>query len=1144
MMMSGSSKPEPSFLGSEVEAGTDRRSVTEAASTEEEEEEEREGSTSRTISTVVQASESIPAGRPYASSASSSTAFPPSTRELSSINHVRVHAGGAVRWTGSATASNSSSRLSARLSELTANKLQFSKLGRLYGREEHSQRLRELWTDVLESFTSTEVRTHGGSRKSTTTAALRRRRFILVTGEPGVGKTRLAESLRPDVARSGGLFVRGKFPQPPCPSEEWRRGAPSVALAGSSNAEPFAAFAQATADLCEAVVSLRSSSQRDHSPSSQSGSLADFQQLLDTEMSGADASPIFRVIPEATRLFVGGDNSAETATATSDASLSSSTAGRVASALSYQEAHQQFKYAFRRFVRAVTRIVPAVLVLDDLQWADAASLELVEALLSDREINSLLIVGCCRTSPSSGDEKYGNKSCSGISIAAVPPHLRTVDAIRNQASHDPGLAFESILLDNLDIAQINDLLMDLLSLPASELLELSYCVHRKTLGNVFFVIQYLTALHETGLLEFNLGAWKWTFNLPAIRESTSSTDNVVHLVKSKLSSLPPETVKVLPLMACLGSTFTLRAFEIALHDLTMSTYSAADDSGNNQESAAIGGLSGTNAVHHLVRCEREGLIEMRNDVRCSSRWVHDKIQEAALSLVSDASLHLLRRSIGMALWEGFSSKELEENLFLVSGLLNNDYDNSMVTSENERTKLANLFLRAGINAVERSSFDRAAAFVRSGIALLPTSPWRLDSDLALDLFSASAEVEFCLGNLGTAREMSNEVISQENIPLLKKRRAYNALISCAAAEGEKHVAYALCKDLLTKLGCKFPTRFLPYHVLACILRIKSSMKRYSTLETFTELPSLSDERNRWMMTLFDKFMTYALLCNPTMLPLIAFKGLRLTLNAGLCETVLPMFVAIGFLLTVFLSDYKGGQAFAFRAIELLSHVESPRRVEARVIMTTNTFIFHWTRPLALSLKPLRLSFDIGMATADTESACFGMLFYLDYSFRVGTPLQELIDDCSFYSDSIRDASQRNIFLTVQMLWQAFLFLTGDNIFTGRLSGEIVDEEKVLQEIPREKDEIMFFHVHRLQLHVAFVLGQYDLVYKSAELIGASRWLLEKTFPGMAYVYHIYTFVSLSTLSLYRMTKLAKYVRLAKKFASRIKTWVKRGVSIS
>jgi hypothetical protein len=158
-------------------------------------------------------------------------------------------------------------------------------------------------------------------------------------------------------------------------------------------------------------------------------------------------------------------------------------------------------------------------------------------------------------------------------------------------------------------------------------------------------------------------------------------------------------------------------------------------------------------------------------------------------------------------------------------------------------------------------------------------------------------------------------------------------------------------------------------------------------------------------------------------------------------------------------------------------------------------------------------------------------------------LQELIEDCAFYAESIKEAQQMNILLVMEYLWQTFMFLTGDNPFAGPFKGDVVDQDKLLQDVAKENYDVLFFGIYRLQMYVAFVLGQYEQVYRSIMLTRTHLWSYEKIFPGIFGLCHLYTFNALSMLSLYRETEETSYLRLAKKFGSRIKKWARKRVSV-
>jgi hypothetical protein len=189
------------------------------------------------------------------------------------------------------------------------------------------------------------------------------------------------------------------------------------------------------------------------------------------------------------------------------------------------------------------------------------------------------------------------------------------------------------------------------------------------------------------------------------------------------------------------------------------------------------------------------------------------------------------------------------------------------------------------------------------------------------------------------------------------------------------------------------------------------------------------------------------------------------------------FSLVGLSLAGFVNDFTGGLAFADQAIELLKRIKGSRKVESRVLFLTHCFVICWLRPLQLSVKPLLTSYEVGMATGDTESAAWSIFIGLEYSFRSGAPLETLIADCAFYSEQLREVKQLRIMAVVRILWQAALHLSGDNPFDGTLTGDIVQQEKDLSEAG-DYEAYLCTSMLRMLMYVQFVLGAHDLVHQS------------------------------------------------------------------
>jgi predicted ATPase len=345
-------------------------------------------------------------------------------------------------------------------------------------------------------------------------------------------------------------------------------------------------------------------------------------------------------------------------------------------------------------------------------------------------------------------------------------------------------------------------------------------------------------------------------------------------------------------------------------------------------------------------------------------------------------------------------------------------------------------------------------------------------------------------------EFCDAVINQANRPLLDKRRVYNVMIDSTGAAGQQPAALALCRDILAKLGYKFPNRAVTLHVLAGIVQIKSTLKKTTSKELVAKLPAMEDPAKQWALVVLDKFITWAYMLKSDLLPLAIFKGMKLTMKEGVYFYSPAMFALVGLSLSAFVHDYKAGVAFGDQAVEMLNLVKSSRRVHSRVMLVVHCFVFNWLRPITLSIKPLVGGYEIGMATGDTESAAWCIYFSLEYSFRTGTPLETLIADCAFYSDQLREVKQLKIHAVLLNLWQTALFLTGENTFDGTFTGDIVKEAKVLSDAG-DFEAYLFVAINRVFMYVAFVLGEHKLVYGSIKKTEMDNGGYEKVFPGIA-----------------------------------------------
>jgi len=341
------------------------------------------------------------------------------------------------------------------------------------------------------------------------------------------------------------------------------------------------------------------------------------------------------------------------------------------------------------------------LFLDDLQWLDAATLDLIEDLLTRSDLQYLMLIGAYRDNE----------------VDAAHPLRRRLDAMENA-----GAKVEQIVLAPLASEHIAHLIADALRCDSDRAAPLAQLIHDKTAGNPFFVVQFLHALAEEGLLRFDHDAGCWCWDLDRIH-AKGHTDNVVGLMVAKLTRLPADTQNTLQQLACLGNIAEITTLSIAL------------------------GVSEQQVHAALWEAVRQELVEHQTG---AYRFVHDRVQEAAYSLIEDKQRAALHLRIGRQLLAHIPPEKREMAIFEIVNQLNRGA--ALITSRDEREQLAELNLLAGKRAKRSTAYAPALKYLVDGTRLLAEDCWEQQYELALALNLLRAECEFLTGALAAAEE--------------------------------------------------------------------------------------------------------------------------------------------------------------------------------------------------------------------------------------------------------------------------------------------------------------------------------------------------------------------------------------------------------
>ncbi len=666
--------------------------------------------------------------------------------------------------------------------------------------------------------------------------------LVLITGPSGVGKTELALRLQEQVEQDGGHFVRGKFEQPTLFGAE--AGVFSCQVDNSYCVAAQSPFATALSQYATSLI-------RRKDPA---GDELDLLQIaLERELDSSEVQVLAESIPALRPiLFKRSNNSSSTISNNCDNSqIISQTTHQMNGwrGLQGPDAEKYYRHIVSKFVTAIRASSnrPLVILLDDMQWADARSLDVLKMMLnrpSSNTMTGLLVLATIRSDPTASHESDERIQ----SYFPLPESF--LDDLRNQR-----VATTHVSVSNLSRVAVHELVGDLLR-PSKNDYDVHYSqqqnalisdtVFRQTGGNVFFVFQLLSFWEQQGFLLD-------TPILPAFLEETISS--VFHLVLKKLRQLPRNVQEVLKMAACMGTSISERLLK---------------------EAGSVG-MSPLAVEPALALAHKRGLIVQDTSVGTVG-FVHDVIQQAAYSLIPESERATLHLHIGRALWIWLAYDELDRHIFLVTNHITRGLH--LVDDPIEKEELAELFLRAGQKAAQSSAFSQASVYYETGISLSGRKHWRRHYRLSLDLYNAAAEVEYYGGNLTRVDLLLNSILKHAT-SLDDKLHAYYTQIYSLASRDDTNRALSIGFEVLQQLGVAFPDKLRTLRTRVAWHCCLQNLQGLSDDEIMN-LPVMQDNRQLMIMRLLNTLMMSASSARQELVVPLLIRMVNRTLQFGIC----------------------------------------------------------------------------------------------------------------------------------------------------------------------------------------------------------------------------------------------------------------------
>ena len=698
--------------------------------------------------------------------------------------------------------------------------------------------------------------------------------LVLVSGYSGIGKSALVAELHRPIVERRGYFIAGKF-------DQYRRGSSYATLA-----EAFQSLIkQLLAETAERIEAWRG-------------------RILDAV--GELGHLIIDLIPQVA-LIIGAQPKVPE--------------------LPPDQAQYRMQRVFLRFVAALARPgQPLVLFLDDLQWVDHASLNLLTLLCGHAEIRHLLVIGAYRDNE----------------VNEAHPLISMLDELRGRL-----LPIRSIILSPLTEEHVREIVAATLYSGETEVEPLSALIYGKTRGNPFFTFQFLQTLYQDQLISFDVNDRRWYWDVAAIRARNFS-DNVVNLMLGELERLPAATRRALTLAGFLGNRFDLATLALVCEEPATAT-------SERLRPAILVGL----LVHHYGEC----------------RFLHDRVQEAAYLLTPAAQRASTHARIGRLLSRKMSPAELEERLFDVVAHLNAGA--AVLLEPTDRRDSAVLNLRAGVKARLATIFTAAAGYFAAGISLLPADPWTSHYDLALALHLGCAECEYLQGRFPEAERLLDIAVAKASNPV-DRAQAHMIRISLLVSRGDSPAACAVAQIGLNDLGLDLPERPTDDDIQRGYTDVQNLLAG-RPIECLLDLPDATDPIMAMATRMVIFTSTAAYMTDQKLLAYHDTQMIVQCLRHGNVDISVLGYVFYGFIVANYLKHYREGYRYCEVARELME-----RRGQTQ---HRGSLIYHdalvalWVRPIGgciqrlhESIKPLLESGNLVIAgIASRLIVCFRLL---------------------------------------------------------------------------------------------------------------------------------------------------------------------------
>ena len=831
--------------------------------------------------------------------------------------------------------------------------------------------------------------------------------LLLVKGSSGIGKSMVVAEIKKPIAAKRGNFIAGKFDQ-------------------YQQNQPYLPFVQAFRSLVRTFLA------------SSPDELAWWRARIERAL-GDSPQVIADMVPELGTLLG---------------------VLKPVRPLPPLETTNRFRLVFEAFARAVSpREHPLVLFIDDLQWADGASLSLIEILAAESEQQALLVIGAFRDNE-------------------VNDTHPLQDALRRLAVR--GVEPQVLQVRPLSMPDVSQLVADTLAKAPAAVQDLASLALHKTGGNPFFLAQFLELLYTRGLISFDLQSLQFCYDMQAIAE-VSIADNVVDIVLAKLRRLAPEALQAISYAACIGSEFKLAVLAACLNR------SLQDTAASLQQAMQQDAIIPLDAAYRLFEAAAP-LIEVRY------RFSHDRIQQASIKLLSEAELIAAHLIIGRRLkHQPIGSADIFSS---VSHL----YAARELLETEETLDLATLCLAAGKQAVSGAAYEPAFRLFEIGLAVLGEDAWSKQPVLTMELHSHCVQISHPANLIDDMNRHYGELVAKCKDPH-DYFAATRAVIDSLSQRAKHADAISLSLSALAERGIKVRRSVSSFGALKAIIATMWVLPLRS-LPSLAQMKAVSDPQLLHDMALIDEALPSAFFQDPNIFAVMCLKSVRMMARDGISEDGVIALTVYAMIRAGAFHDYKGAEVVVQAAIEI-AKAFGFRRGMLRAICIGLAFNEGWLHPIRSNTPRLEDLAQDFIAMGDLEFACLAYAGCLTTRILTWEHLGNLVEGGRSWSKVAKRSNQVEARRIIAVFTQFVANLMGFAADPYSLTGEFMDEAELLKDAYEAHDLVAYGAGLALKGALAAYYGNYPaaaVLLKQAVSYRRAIETLPPVYPQLRIVY--------------------------------------------